>query len=122
MVVSVRSARPSLWYLLDRGVFVVHVQARGDAFGDHPGAEPAGCLTGPGFHQSAIEDQADLVRATDVEVVADDLFEEHSTVDRGVEHLREGELGLQDGELIPVLGVPVLLGERVRQDGQPLIQ
>ena len=43
IVVSVRKARPSFVVLRDRGVFVVDVQARGDAFGDHPGAEPARC-------------------------------------------------------------------------------
>ena len=44
----------------------------------------------------AVEDQADLVGAADVEVVADDLFEEHPPRDRRVEHLGQGELGLQD--------------------------
>src|SRR3954454_9629291 len=34
--------------LLDRGVLVVDVQARGDALGDHPSAEPARCCPWPG--------------------------------------------------------------------------
>ena len=39
-----------------------------------------------------------------------------------VQHLGQGELGLQDRKLIPVAGVPVGVGERVRQDRQPLVQ
>ena len=49
--------------LLDAGVLVVRVQARGDPTGDDPGAEPAGGGTSfPGL-DTAAEDQADLVRA-----------------------------------------------------------
>jgi hypothetical protein len=36
-----------------------------------------------------------------------------------VEHLRQGELGLQDRELIAVAGAAVSPGERVRQPRQP---
>ena len=38
---------------------------------------------------------------------------------RSVEHLGEGELGLQDRELIAVAGAAVSGRERVRQPGQP---
>jgi hypothetical protein len=62
----------------------------------------------------AVEDQADPVRPTDIEVVADDLFEEHPAIDWFVEHLGQRELGLQDRELISVAGVPVGVTERVR--------
>ena len=70
----------------------------------------------------AVEDQADLVGAADVEVVADDLLEEDPPRHRLVEHLGQGELGLQDRDVVAVAGGAVGGGERVRQDGQPLAQ
>ena len=50
--------------LLDAGVLVVHVQARGDPVGDHPGAEPARGRAVTAAHEAPVEDQADLVSAT----------------------------------------------------------
>ena len=108
--------------LLDRGVLVVHVQARGDAAGDHPGAEPARGGAGPGAHQPPGEDQADLVRAPGIEVVADDLLEEHPAGHGLVEHLGQGGFRLQDRQVVAVAGFPVSRGERVRQPGQPFAQ
>ncbi|HUK68364.1 MAG TPA: hypothetical protein VLW50_06375, partial [Streptosporangiaceae bacterium] len=46
--------------LLDLGVLVVHVQARGDPVGDDPGPEPAGGGPPSGADQVAVEDEADL--------------------------------------------------------------
>jgi len=59
------------------------------------------CGSGPGGAAALaddlpVEDEADLVRAADVEVVADQLLEEDPPAHRGVQHLGEGELGLQD--------------------------
>ena len=71
---------------------------------------------------SAVEDQAHLVGAADVEVVADDLLEEDPPRHRLVEHLGQGELGLQDRDVVAVAGGAVGGGERVRQDRQPLAQ
>ena len=56
---------------------------------NRPGVAPRPC------DQAPVEDQADLVGAAGVEVVADDLLEEHPPGDRPVEHLGQGELGLQ---------------------------
>ena len=81
-----------------------------------------GVARGPCAHEPPVEDQTDLVGAADVEVVADDLFEEDPARDRGVEHLGQRELGLQDRQLVAVAGGPIGGGERVRQDGQPLTQ
>jgi hypothetical protein len=67
--------RAFLVVLLDRGVFVVDVETRGDALGDDPGAKPARGRPRPPGLESAIEDQPDPVRAPGVEVVADDVFE-----------------------------------------------
>ena len=81
---------------------------------------PVAVVTAP--DQRALENQGDLVWAADVEVVPDDLFEEHPSGDRFVEHLRERELGLQDRQLVAVARGPVGRGERMRQDGQPFTQ
>jgi len=45
---------------------------------------------------SAVEDQPDVVGAADVEVVADDLLEEHPPEHRRVQHLGQREFGLQN--------------------------
>jgi hypothetical protein len=113
---------PFLVVLLDRGVLVVHVQARRDVLGDDPGAEYPGGRALAAPLDLPGEDEADPVRAAQVQVVADDLLEEDPPAHRGVEHLGEGELRLQDGQLIAVSGGAVGRGERVRQPGQPLAQ
>jgi hypothetical protein len=71
---------------------------------------------------SAVEDQPDLVRPAQVEVVPDHLLEEDPAGHGLVEHLGQGELGLQDRHVVPVAGGPVRSGERVRQASQPLTQ
>jgi hypothetical protein len=71
---------------------------------------------------AAAEDQADLVRPAEVEVVADHLLQEDPAGDRLVEHLGKAELGLDDGGVVAVPGGGVVVGERVRQDPQPLGQ
>ena len=76
----------------------------------------------PAAHQPPVEDQRDLVGSADVEVVADDLFEEDPPGHRLVQHLGQGELGLQDRDVVAVAGGPVGGAERVRQDRQPLAQ
>lgn len=113
---------PALVVLPDRGVLVVDVQARGDSLGDDSGAEPA--RGGPRSlpDDPPVEDQPDLVRAADVEVVPDHLLEEDPPAHRLVQHLGEGELRLQDRHLVAVARGPVRWGERVRQAGQPLAQ
>ena len=90
--------------LLDPGVLVVDVQARGDPFGDHPGAEPVP-VSGVARDASAGGRRSgNLVGAADVEVVADDLLEEDPTRDRFVQHLGQRELGLQDRDVVAVAG------------------
>ena len=53
-------------------------------------------VRGAAVDQAPVEDQADLVGAAGVEVVADDVLEEHPSGDRAVQDLGQGELGLQD--------------------------
>jgi hypothetical protein len=103
-------------------MLVVDVQAGDHPAGDDAGAEAARRGEAALADDPAGEDQGDLVRAADVEVVADDLLEEEPPGDRGVQHLGKGKLGLQDGQLVAIPGRDVIGGERVRQDAQPLAQ
>jgi hypothetical protein len=64
--------------LLDRGVLVVHVQARGDPLVMTRGAEPSRSQAPFVVLDAAVEDQGDLVGPPGIEVVPDDLLEEHS--------------------------------------------
>src|SRR6185295_13718694 len=70
----------------------------------------------------AIEDQADLAGPSDVEVLADHLLEEDASGERLVEDLGQGELGLQDGELVAIAGGAVAGWKRMGQAAQPLAQ
>ena len=54
------------------------------------------------MEDAAAEDQPDLVGSADVEIVADDVFEEDPAGHGCVEHLGQGELRLQDRDLVAV--------------------
>src|SRR5712692_163055 len=104
--------------LLDAGPFVAHVQ-RGDyPVGEHPGAKPTRGLLG----HPAPENQLHPVRTSQVQILADHFLEEDPPGQRSVEHLGQGELDLQDGQVIVVAGSPVLLTEGVRENRQPLAE
>ncbi|MDT7697680.1 MAG: hypothetical protein QOJ30_5 [Pseudonocardiales bacterium] len=98
------------------------MQARGDPLGKHASAEPARGVLAAAAVDAPVEDQADLVGASDVEVVPDDLLEEHPPTDGPIQYLGQGELRLQHRKVIAVAGGPVRAGERVRQARQPLAQ
>ena len=49
-------------------------------------------------------------------------LEEDPPGDRGVEHLGQGDLGLQDRDVVGKARGVVAVGERIGQDGQPLVQ
>jgi hypothetical protein len=66
-----------------------------------------------------VEDQPDAVGAAQVQVVADHVVEEHPPRPGGVEDLGQGELGLQDRQVVAKPGAAVGGGERVRQPRQP---
>ena len=63
--------------LLDLGVLVVDVDRRGDIGGEHAGAPPRRGGAPAAQADPAVEDQAGLVGPAQVEVVADQLLEEH---------------------------------------------
>ena len=60
--------------LLDTGVFVIDMQGRDYALGQHPGAKTARGFLG----YPTLEDQLHLVGTAQVEVFADDLLEENA--------------------------------------------
>jgi hypothetical protein len=64
--------------LLDLGVFVVDVDRGGDIGGDQARAPPRRRWALAAYAYLAVEDQAGLVRPAEVEVLADQLLEEHA--------------------------------------------
>src|SRR5450755_3416030 len=56
----------------------------------------------------------------EVEILTDDVFKEHASGERPVKHLGEGELGLQDRDVIAIPSLTVATRERVRQGLEPL--
>src|SRR5271170_3314051 len=97
MVVSAKRLS-LLVVLLDAGLLVIDVQRRHHAVGDDTGAEPPRRAAA----HLAVEHQAHLAGAADIEVLADHLLEEDAPRHRLVEHLGERELGLQDGEVVAI--------------------
>ncbi len=69
----------------------------------------------PAVENAPVKDERDAVRSSDVEVLADDFFEEHSPGEGSVQGLGEGELGLQDRDVIAVAGAAVRSRERMRE-------
>ena len=104
--------------LLDARVLVVDVQRGHYVLANHARAK----ARRRALVDAPAEDQLHLVRTAQVEILADHVFEECASVQRAVEHLGEGELGLQDRHLVEHAGTPVGTAERVRQPPQPLAQ
>src|SRR5579875_125555 len=104
--------------LLDTCPFVVHVQGRNHALGNHPGSEQSGRT----FGDPAVEDPLHLLGPADVQVFPNHFFEEDATGQRSVENLGEGKFDLENGELITIPGLTVARGERVRQETKPLAE
>ncbi len=57
-----------------------------------------------GLPSYPVEDELHLIGSAQVEVLPDYLLEEHAPGLRAVEHLGEGELGLQDRDIVAVAG------------------
>src|SRR6266508_6078969 len=105
MQTSVRSTRP-LVVLLEIAVLVAHVQRRHHPLGEDPRAETPRRLSG----DPAIKDQLHPVRPAEVEVVPNEILEEQPAAQRAIQHLGEAELGMQDGQLVPIPGPAVGAG------------
>ena len=94
IVVSVRSARPSLRYCLTLRMLVVRLDLRLDAVVDDAGAEPAGGATG----DLAGEHDLHVVGSPERELVAQHELEPVADVGGTLEHAGVGQLELADRE------------------------
>src|SRR6266851_4343624 len=106
---------PFFQVLLDLGLLVVQVEVGADPGGDDLGAEAAGGGVLAAQPDQAPEDDVHLVRAADIDVVADQLLEEDPPAHRPVPRHGGGELDLLDRQLPAVVSLLVRGGERVRQ-------
>jgi hypothetical protein len=96
-VVSVRSALPSfLQVLLDLGFLVEQVEVGAGVVRDDLGPERPGRAELAALADGPAEDEVHLVRAADVQVVADQLLEEDPPAHRPVQGHGGGELDLVD--------------------------
>jgi hypothetical protein len=70
----------------------------------------------------ATKDQLHLLGTAQIDVFADDLLEEAASVEAPIPNLSEGELGLEDGQVIAVTGAAVSGAVGVRQASQPFAE
>jgi hypothetical protein len=75
--------------------------------------------TGRRLGDLTVEDQLDLFGAAQIQVFADDFLQEDSSGDRTIQHLGQGELRLQKGEIVAIPGVAIAALERMGQKSQP---
>src|SRR5439155_22064133 len=92
--------------LLDVGMFVIDMEARVHAVGDHARAI-SHRWRWSGSRDPDGKEQSDAVRASEVEIFADDGFEEESSLHGPVEDLRETDFELIDREAMIVAGATV---------------
>jgi hypothetical protein len=104
--------------LLDPALLVVDVQRGHYPLGDDAGTKAARGV----FAHPPVEDQLHVVGSAEVEVLADDLLEEDPSGDGAVQHLGQGALRLQDGEVVAIARRAVLRGKGLRQPCQPFAQ
>jgi hypothetical protein len=107
---------PFFVVLLDLGFLVLDVEGRHDALGENARAEAPRCAS----RDTPLEDQLHLIRTAEVEILSHDFFEEAAPGDWPIEDLREGELRLEDRELVPIARLPMGGREGMRQAAEPL--
>jgi len=101
--------------LLDPRVLVIDVQGRNDAFGNDSRPEAARRSS----THFTIKNKLYLTGATDVEILPDNLLEEHAPCNGTIEHLSEGELRWQDRDFLTVPSPAISRRKRMRQLPQP---
>ena len=107
--------------LLDVRVLVLDVQAGIDSVGDDTGAvAEARSWSAPG--QSRRKEQADACGAPQIEVVADDFFEEVAALDGAVEYLSQAHLELPDRESVIEAGASIGVRHGPRQPMRPAVE
>jgi hypothetical protein len=107
--------------LLDVRGLVFDMQARLHAIGDHAGPIAKG-RWGRGAGEAQRKQQPHAVGPSQIEVLADDGFEEMTPLHRTVKHLREADLELTDGEAMVVSRGAFVGGHWPRQAMRPAIE
>ena len=116
IVVSVRSARPSLKYCLT-------FEARKWICGLDAAVEDLGVKPARGSAvDTAPEDDRGLVGPSERELIRERLLEPRAARDRPVEHAGIGDLQLAERERVVVAALAILRGERGGQHGPPTIE
>ena len=103
--------------LMDLGAFVVHIQGRAHTVCDDASTETSG---GTSRHPT-IKDQLDLVRTPQVEILPQNLLEEHPPGQGSVEDLSKCKFGLQHGQVIRITGLVIFFRIRMWQACKPFI-
>lgn len=101
--------------LLDLRVLIADMQRGDDPLGEDPGAEDARGTLG----DAPVEDQADLLGTTQIEVLPDQFLEQMTPGHGSVEDLGAGEFGLKDRQFIAEAGGTIRGGEGLGQAGKP---
>jgi hypothetical protein len=102
--------------LLDPSVFIVDMQRWDDSLSDH-----SGLAASRGLRENFLaKDQLNLIRAAEIQVLADDLFKEDAATHRLVKNLRQRKLRLQDREIVTIPCLTIPRCEGVRKDSEPL--
>src|SRR6185436_13364409 len=99
-------------------MFVIEVQRRRHPLGNDAGAK----FSRSSFGYPSLKDQLHLPRMTEAEILMDDFLKEGSSGKRPIQNLGQSEFRLQHGNVIAVISLPILDGERVGQEAEPLPQ
>src|SRR5215213_8090269 len=96
-------------------MLVINMQRGRHAFRDHPRAKASGSA----FSHSTIEDQLHFAGIAEVEILMDHFLEEGAPSQRSVQYLSQGELSLQDRDIVKPPGLTICGSEWMRQQAQP---
>jgi hypothetical protein len=107
--------------LLDVGVFVFDMQARLHPVGDHAGTIAVGRRR-RGAREAKRKEQSHAVGPPEIEILADDGFEEVAALDRAIEDLREADFDLVQRKPMRIGGGPIAWRDRPRQPMAPAIE
>jgi hypothetical protein len=113
-----RRRAEALEVLFEIAVLVADAQRGHHALGDHARAKAPRRLPG----HPAIKDQLHPVGPTQIQVLANEILEQQPAAQRTIQHVREAELGLQDGQLVAIPRPAVSPGKGMGQALQPLAE
>src|ERR1051326_7074194 len=97
--------------LLNARALIVDVQRGNHAIRDDPSAKAAGS----GFGHSSIEDQLDLLGPADIQIFTYHIPKEDPAADGAVKNRGQGQLDLENRDLVSVSGLPISGRKRMRQ-------